>query len=281
MRADAREADCVDNSGRTDLINDNQEHFTPMFLLKKILAALILPPLGPLLVCLYGLWLARRRPRTGHALVALGLMSLLLASTPWVAKNLLQSLEDFPPIATEELATADAIVILGADTYFRAPEYGGDTVGDQALERVRYGARLARSSGLPVAIAGGRIGNVAPESELMRDVLTNDFGVETRWLETQSVDTEENARFLAPVLEQAGVHRVALVTHAWHMRRSRAAFERQGLVVLPAPTRLATQGGDTIFQWLPGATALRNSTLALHEWLGILAGRVAEELDAQ
>jgi uncharacterized SAM-binding protein YcdF (DUF218 family) len=252
-----------------------------MFLLKKIVSALILPPTGLLLVCLFGLWLARRRPRTGHAVIALGVASLIAASTPWVAQQLLQTLEDFPPITARELATADAIVILGADAYFRAPEYGGDTVGSQALERLRYGALLARTSGLPVAIAGGRLGNVAPESELMRDVLKTDFGVATQWIETQSVDTEENARYLAPILKQAGLRRVALVTHGWHMRRSVVAFERQGLIVLPAPTRLATGGGDTILQWLPGASGLHNSEIALHEWLGLLAGRLADELDVQ
>jgi uncharacterized SAM-binding protein YcdF (DUF218 family) len=191
--------------------------------------------------------------------------------------KLLCSLEtDASPITADQLATAEAIVILGADTYFKAPEYGGnDTVGPQALERMRYGARLARASGLPIAIAGGSPVGTLPESELMRDGLAEDFRLETRWIETKSLDTEENALYLAPILKQAGIHRIALVTHAWHMRRGQTAFERQGMVVIPAPTRLASDGGDTLFKSLPSAHALWRSQLALHEWLGILASRAA------
>jgi hypothetical protein len=38
-----------------------------MFLLKKILTALILPPTGPVLLALFGLWLSRRKSRTQRA----------------------------------------------------------------------------------------------------------------------------------------------------------------------------------------------------------------------
>ena len=41
-----------------------------MFPLKKLLAALLLPPVGLLLLAMFGLWLARRRPRLGHGLIA-------------------------------------------------------------------------------------------------------------------------------------------------------------------------------------------------------------------
>lgn len=239
-----------------------------MFLLKKILTALVLPPAGPLLLAMFGLWLARRRPRVGHGLIALGIGSLLLLSTPWIANRLLHSLEVAPPIATEQLARAQAIVILGGGNNFAAPEYGGDTVKDMTLERLRYGARLARASGLPVAVTGGAPWGGRPEGETMREALTTDFAVATRWTETESRDTAENAANLAPILKQAGIARIALVTHAWHMPRARELFERQGLEVVPAPTGFTTDGPSLTHRWLPGAESLRTSRLALHEWLG-------------
>lgn len=239
-----------------------------MFLLKKLLAALVLPPTSPLLLALVGLWLTRRRPRAGHALIAVGIGSLLLLSTPWVANRLLSSLEDSPPITREDLGRAEAVVILGAGSYYGAPEYGGDTVNELALERLRYGARLARTSSLPVAVTGGAPLGGRPEAESMAEALATDFGVGVRWMETESRDTAENAAFLAPMLKDAGIQRIALVTHAWHMPRARELFERNGMEVLPAPTRFTTSSPGALGPGLPSASGLRTSYFALHEWLG-------------
>jgi len=53
-----------------------------MFLLKKLLATLVLPPAGPLLLAVLGLLLLRRWPRFGKALAWSGLVLLWLLATP-------------------------------------------------------------------------------------------------------------------------------------------------------------------------------------------------------
>jgi uncharacterized SAM-binding protein YcdF (DUF218 family) len=247
-----------------------------MFLLKKILAALILPPTGPLLLAAIGLWLSRHRPRFGHILIALGLGTLLLLSTPWIANELLRSLQNTLPPAPEQLANTQAIVILGGGTYRNAPEYGGDTVNEVQLERLRYGAHLARQTGLPVGVAGGAPMGGTAEAESMREVMETEFRVAVRWIETSSLDTGENAAYMAPILKQSGVSQIVLVTHAWHMRRAQHAFERQGLKVIPAATRYAPPFRGDLLQWIPSGGALRNSQIALHEWLGLLANQLAD-----
>jgi uncharacterized SAM-binding protein YcdF (DUF218 family) len=241
-----------------------------MFLLKKILSSLILPPGGPVTLALFGLWLARRHPRSGHALIGVALTTLLLLSMPWVANDLSARLADTAPISPEQLARAQAIVVLGGGNTHGALEYGGgDTVSELELVRLRYAARLAKGSGLPVAIAGGAPRGGEPESEVMRAALATDFGVPTRWIETSSRDTAENAANLAPQLHAAGIERIALVTHVWHMPRARTLFERHGFEVLAAPTGFtAASSGHWIYRWLPEADALRQSSYALHEWLG-------------
>ena len=108
-----------------------------MFLLKKILAALILPPAGPILLALFGLWLLRAKSRRwqhgGAALATLSLLGLLVLSLPVVGNALMAPLEPHPPIAPEQLRRVQAIVILGGGSYFAAPEYGGDTVSHYTL----------------------------------------------------------------------------------------------------------------------------------------------------
>lgn len=255
-----------------------------MFPLKKLLAALLLPPVGLLLLAMFGLWLARRRPRLGHGLIAGSLAALWLLSTPWVAGQLIGTLEDAPPIASDDLRRCQAIVILGAGTYANAPEYGDDTVNALALERLRFGARLARASGLPIAVTGGAPSGGRPEGESMREALTADFGVGVRWVESQSRDTAENAAYLTPMLARDGIDRVALVTHAFHMPRARYLFEQAGLQVMPAPTRFFSAPPDSgplgfAGDWLPGIQALRLSYFAIHEWLGRGASMIRHPID--
>lgn len=246
-----------------------------MFLLKKIISSLLLPPAGPLLLALFGLWLARRHPRTGRGLIFFSIAVLLVLSLPWTSHQLLRGLENAPPISPEALAQAQAIVVLGGGIYDQAPEYGGDTVSHFALERLRYAAHLARASELPVAVVGGIVASQRPEAEVMREALATDFGVTVRWIEAESRDTAENSAKLAPILEKAGISRIALVTHAWHMRRAQEQLAHQGFQVIPAPTCFATSSQDSRFDWLPSANALNNSQVALHEWLGLLAYRLS------
>lgn len=251
-----------------------------MFLLKKILAALILPPAGPILLALFGLWLMRSKSRrwqgAGLWLATLSLLGLLLLSLSGVSKALLASLEQYPPITQKQLQHAQAIVILGGGTYFGAPEYGSDTVGHATLERLRYGAYLARASRLPLLVAGGAPSGGRPEGESMREVLENDFGIKVRWVEALSRDTAENASLSAPMLKAAGVTRIALVSHGWHLPRAVPLFEKLGMEVTPAPTAFSTASPSMAGALRP--IGLRDSQEALNEYLGQIFNRLKEIL---
>lgn len=252
-----------------------------MFLLKKILTALILPPAGPILLALCGLWLSRtcksrRWQHGGVALAILSLLGLLLLSLPVVGNALMAPLESYPPITSAQLQRVQAIVILGGGTYFAAPEYGGDTVGYATLERLRVGARLARQSGLPLLVTGGAPTGGRPEGKSMREALENDFGVKVRWTETAARDTAENAALSSPMLKAAGVTRIALVSHGWHLTRAIALFEKQGLEVTAAPTAFSTGSPSLAAGFVPGS--LGTSRDALREYLGQLYNRLKETL---
>lgn len=244
-----------------------------MFLIKKLLSALVLPPTGLLLAALFGLWLARRHPRAGRGVALLAVGALLALSLPPVADALVRSLEDHRPIAAADLARAQAIIVLGGGNYHAAPEYGGDTVSRYTLERIRYGAYLQRRSGLPILVTGGAPFGGRPEGEAMKEAIERDFGGRVKWAENASRDTAENAAYSARLLQGAGITRIALVSQAWHLPRAVALFEAQGLEVFAAPTGFATQPPSIFAQALPSVRALNNSELALHEALGRLVNR--------
>jgi uncharacterized SAM-binding protein YcdF (DUF218 family) len=103
----------------------------------------------------------------------------------------------------------------------------------------------------------------------MADALRTDYGIEARWLETRSANTAENAIFSSEILRSAGIKKVILVTHAWHMKRAQAAFLANGMSVLPGPTAFYGPGGDNGFLgFMPRVQALRMSGFALHEIIG-------------
>src|SRR6478672_3820714 len=99
-----------------------------LFYLKKILTALVLPPFGLILLALVAVSLSRRFPRAGRATAAFALVALMALSFRPVSDSLITSLERQPPISSSDLASAQAIVILGGGIYPDAPEYGSDTV---------------------------------------------------------------------------------------------------------------------------------------------------------
>lgn len=246
---------------------------TVLFFLKKLLSALLLPPLMPLLLVVAGLLLLRGKPRFGRRLAWTGVLVAVLLSTPVSVGWLTAPLENIPVLRPADLARGQAVVILAGGWRKYMPEYGQPTPNRLSLERLRYGARLARESGLPVLISGGGTPEQWAESRLMAAALRADFGLGTRWIESSSLTTAENARFAAVMLQAEGIRRIVLVTHAAHMRRALREFQSQGMEVIPAPTDFFSEQtmGDDVRDYLPGATAAYAGWYALHEWLGLLA----------
>lgn len=252
--------------------------FYPLLFLKRAIAALVLPPAGPILVSLFGLMLAQRFPRLGRKIFWLGIFSTLILATPFMGSVLLRHLEDLRPPDPAAIARAQAIVILGGSTYHGAPEYGGDTVGAGTLQRLRYGARLARKTGLPVLVTGGAPSGGSPLALSMRDALERDFGVAVKWTESASLDTRENALYSWQILKREKIERILLVTQAAHMRRARKYFVLAGFEVIPAPTAFSNPSPSIGYDFLPTEIGMSQSAAALHEWLGLAA--IALNMDA-
>lgn len=254
----------------------------PVLVLKRVAAALVLLPMAPLLAALLGQLIRRRSPRLGAFLTVAGLLVALASSTPFVARELIQRVEgsEMHALSAErvralmaEASPPRAIVILAGGTRFDARERPEPTtLKGGTLERVIAGARLARSTGLPVLVSGGPgPGDREAEAVTMARVLARDFGITPRWVEARSRDTVGNARESALLLKEARIGRVLLVTQAYHMPRSVYAFETVGLSVVAAPHGfLGGEGERASYAWLPAPQGLYTSWLASHEAVGLL-----------
>jgi len=232
-----------------------------------LIAAWLLPPLAPVLLVLAGLYLLRAKPRMGRAMIAGGAGLLLVLSIPVVGSMLVSTLE--PPYVDPLQRPADAIVVLGGGAYPDAPEYGGDTVGGMSLERLRYAALLHKRSNKPILVSGGNPWHHAtPEAAQMRAVLETEWRIPVAWSEDTSDNTLENARNSHAILARAGIQRIYLVTHAWHMPRARRAFESVGFTVIPAPTHYTMQHSLRLADFVPDADGFFLSARFCREVLG-------------
>jgi uncharacterized SAM-binding protein YcdF (DUF218 family) len=195
---------------------------------------------------------------------------------------------DVPPalgaaeIATLKGAPDTVIVVLGGGRKLVAPEYGGADLKPRTLERLRYGLHLARQTGLPLAFSGG-VGHGAKdgvsEAEIAARIAEHEFATPLRWTEPRSRDTRENAVLTLRLLRPTGVAHVVLVTHGYHMRRALKNFRDAAqadhgpaLRLTPAPMGLSPGTPLIATDWLPSRDAYEDVGLALHEWLGRLAG---------
>jgi uncharacterized SAM-binding protein YcdF (DUF218 family) len=232
------------------------------------MSAFVVPPAALFVLAAVGLLVRRKRPRLGLALIWASAIALVLLSLPIIAALLLGCFQTEPALVAKD-PRCGAIVVVAGDASLEAPEFGGATCGPMTLERLRYAAKLARETDAPLLVSGGppRSG-VRAHAELMKDALEHDFGVVVRWLEPRSANTRENARLSAEILRRDGVDRVYLVTHAWHVPRARAEFERAGLLVVPAPTGFRAPPSWEWRSFVPSAKALRESSWAFHEGIG-------------
>jgi uncharacterized SAM-binding protein YcdF (DUF218 family) len=244
---------------------------------KIVLHTLLLPPGGPLLLATAGAWLIARRGgsvrgrRSGWVLLVGGLATLWLLAFPPLADALSRAVQRCPPLDLHRAEQAQAIVIVGGESHrLDAPEYGGEpAVTQRLLERLNYGALVARRTGLPVAVSGAR-----DETLAMRASLERDFQLTPRWVENRSRDTFQNAQFCAALLKPLGIKRIVLVTDADHEWRAMQEFTSAGFSVVPAPVGLNVPPREvTVARYLPSMAALSRSTAALYELLGDLARR--------
>lgn len=254
---------------------------------KPTLGALVMPPVPFLLLILAGARLMFRRRLLAWLLVMLGCAGVWLMCTTALGIGLTHLLLKPPralgatEIAELRRAPKTAILVLGAGRQLLAPEYGVANLKPYTLERLRYGLWLSRETGLPVGFSGGigHGGDPGPsEAAIAARIAEREFGRPLRWTEGESRDTHENAVRSVALLHEAGIERIVLVTHGFHMRRALANFNREmqrtgkPMALVAAPLGLRNPGPLEGSDWMPTFEGFRDTRIALHEWLGRLMG---------
>lgn len=247
-----------------------------LFTLKKIVSAFFYPLQLAGILWLVGMivWIKRPHSKKGLALVAASGIWLLLVSSPLVSFIIVKPLENMAGHYAEpaELARkgVEYIVVLGGDTRL-GNLTPADRVANSSLVRVMEGIRLWKGvPGSRLVVSGGsESAEVMPSGEAM-SLLAQQLGVPKNAivLEDRSLDTEEEARLLKPLLAN---RKFALVTSALHMNRSLMHFRRTGLDPFPAPADFQVKKlRYGVRSYIPSVDSLSRSQAGVHEYLGTL-----------
>jgi len=243
------------------------------WLITNALTALLLPPTIFVVLGISGLLIARRYRYLGRTVMVVSVTSLLALSTDAGSAWLIRPLEQQSLQAKLiEKNKSQAIVVLGGGrARVASGEVDYDQVGPITLMRLRAAAYLQRQTHLPLLVTGGAPdGQGESEAVLMARSLRDDFGLEARWVESNAINTNQNAILSAQLLRQENIQQILLVTDAIHMPRARWAFEHAGLRVAPVPSHFVASGDFHLASFIPNAQSLKNSHYAIHEWLGLL-----------
>ncbi len=257
-----------------------------LFYLSKVVGFLI-QPLN-LAICLLALslllgWLGWRKLRRATVLVSL----LILALSAWTSLgalmlNPLEERFERPP-APEKVT---GIIVLGGGfegaINLARDGYDINSGGDRYLEAAALAHRYPEAK---IVISGGN-GAVLLEGEGDADTATKLFtalGIPANRLvlEPDSRNTSENVDNIRKLVAPRADDTWLLVTSAFHMPRSVGLFRKAAFPVVPWPVDYRTSGreGIGVFRDNP-ADSLQNITLALREWMGLVAYKFVGRIDS-
>ncbi len=259
------------------------------FFLSKILWALASP--GSLLAFLLVLGLGFARFAEAGALKNRGrglcsfaaLCFLALAIFP-VGEWALIPLENRFPASLPE--SADGILLLGGDEQTEITQARGTPTSYDSLRRYAAFTTLARRYPDARLVFSGGSGALRPtsgvlDSDIARALLT-DMGAPTDRLliEKTSRNTWENATRTSDLIRPQKTENWILVTSPWHMSRAMGCFRKAGWHVTPAPAGYFTTGQYRLTPVFAFDTQLHLLTLAVHEYIGLVAYKVMGRSDS-
>ena len=216
----------------------------------------------------------RQRLLAGLAM-ALCLVSYTVASpllSSWLIRTLEAPYVEVDPFNESPFAM---VVVLGGGSNVAA---NGVPQLTSAGDRLMLAARMYEQGlALSIVCAGegieALVGAQMDPAASARSILEG-LGVPASAIQTVGgINTSMEIRNLAGIMVEG--ERVGLITSAWHLPRAMRLARRQGLDVIPLPSNFTTTlvRRPTWIRLIPDAESARNTTLAIREYLAMLAGR--------
>lgn len=228
------------------------------------------------------LLLATRFARLGRKLIVASIVLLVLCGFTPLGNFLIYPLEArFAPWDPSRGAP-DGIIVLGGPIDPELSAAHGHPAVRNASDRIFSVVELARRyPNARIVFTGGSANLVsgdAREADYAATLLEQlGLAKERLILERNSRNTYENAVFTKALVTPKPGERWLLVTSAYHMPRSYGIFRKAGFAVEPYPVDWRV-GTLLTFDTL-SADNLFRTDLAIREWIGLLAYRLAGRTD--
>jgi uncharacterized SAM-binding protein YcdF (DUF218 family) len=216
---------------------------------------------------------------------ALALLTLVVSAWTSTGSVLLEPLEDRFARPTVPPEDVKGIIVLGGffEGGINLVRHGYEL--NNSADRIVEAAILARRyEGAEIVVTGGN-GSLMLDGEgdaVTAPRLLEALGIARGRLrlETRSRNTYENAVFTRDLVKPQPGEKWLLVTSAFHMPRSMALFRKAGFDVVAWPADYRTAGDERLSLARDNAIdCLQNMTLAIREWVGLVAYRLSGKID--
>jgi uncharacterized SAM-binding protein YcdF (DUF218 family) len=256
------------------------------FVLSKTLGVFLIPSNLVMTLGGVGLGLTFSKHRlTGRWLLTCCVAGLLMCGISPIGALMLLPLESRFPPWKPEMGDPAGIIVLGGGVDPELTTARGTPEINSSGARIVVAAELAnRYPKARLVYVGGnsslRSANFS-EADVAQGIFKN-LGIREDRLqvERKSRNTDENVRFSMQLVNPQPGERWLLVTSAFHMPRAMGLFRKAGFTIDPYPVDWRTSGWSDVYKfqtdWMNG---LNLTDTAAHEWMGLIAYRLAGKID--
>lgn len=254
-----------------------------MFLIKKIISPFFFPLSFSIELSILGflfIWFSKKK-KSGLFLIFLGVFCLSAFSYDYVADLLLKPLETkYPPIiSVSKYQNIKWIVVLGGGHSSDPSLPVISQLSEESMVRLIEAVMLQKKiQGSKIILSGGNVFDPIPHAIILKKAcLALGMKPTDLLLEDKSKDTKDEALFVKNMVDAKPF---ILVTSASHMPRSVALFKKQGMKPIPAPVGNLVKKRQEINpgMFFPNIYALRKSQRAVHEYMGIVWGKIRGQI---
>ncbi len=247
-----------------------------LYFIKTIYKTFLLPP-GIIIILLAILsFISFRKKQKISNFILVATIVLYLFSTPFVGDFLIGSLEKkhFP----SENPKGDVIIMLGGGATLDTPNVNGQGhLSGYAANRLLTVAQLYKKLDIPIIVSGGQVfGFTGKEADIAKEILIG-IGIPEEKIITEgkSLNTTQNAEYTKEIIMQYEFRDPIVVTSAFHMPRAVKQFEKVDVHVEGYPTDYQTNINKrySFYDFVPSASSINDSAIALKEYVGILVIR--------
>ncbi len=250
-----------------------------MFVIARLFSSFMLPPGIFIMLLLVSLiFLIKKKYKIGIIFIIIITFFIYIFSITPTKKILMKPLEfcyTFPDIEKTEI---DSIVILSGGSIGATPDRNmNNSLNDQSFLRTYMGYKIWKKKNVPVIVTGGKLFDAMEPEALTMSNLLLELGVSKNMIiiEDKSRNTIENALNINDIIKNKNFKKIALITSAYHMKRSVYIFKKININVIPFPTDYRNSFKKNSFiSFLPSISNLYDIYLTFHEYIGIIFAKI-------